>query len=366
MRQDPATSIRARRWVVVALATALFSAAFALRLAVEESDVEVLLLCALPIAILAAEFGLLGGLLGAGVAAVLLALYVVLFDPEIGAWRYAGRVAVFAALAVLVAALAEALRRLALTHEHLERESAAKGDAERQSAELTRLAEERRRLAEEVITAEEQARRRIAEDLHDGALQTLLSAKQDLIEASPGRAGVIRATEVVGEGIDGLRRAVSALHPVTIEHDGLGGAIASVATEAERRGGFRCELRVEEGASGPHDQVLLALTRELLANAAKHSGAGQVSVSISRDRDRLRLEVTDDGCGFDAAERLASPCDGHIGLACAERRARALGGSLKIAEGPEGGTAVSVRIPAESGPDPALAAAAASGGNGRP
>ncbi|HUT78799.1 MAG TPA: ATP-binding protein [Polyangia bacterium] len=353
---------------MVALATALFSAAFALRLAVEESDVEVLLLCALPIAILAAEFGLLGGLLGAGVAAVLLALYVVLFDPEIGAWRYAGRVAVFAALAVLVAALAEALRRLALTHEHLERESAAKADAERQSAELTRLAEERRRLAEEVITAEEQARRRIAEDLHDGALQTLLSAKQDLIEASPGRAGVIRATEVVGEGIDGLRRAVSALHPVTIEHDGLGGAIASVATEAERRGGFRCELRVEEGASGPHDQVLLALTRELLANAAKHSGAGQVLVSISRDRDRdcLRLEVTDDGCGFDAAERLASPCDGHIGLACAERRARALGGSLTIAEGPERGTAVSVRIPAESGPDPALAAAAASGTNGRP
>lgn len=361
MRQDPATSIRARRWAVVALATALFSVAFGLRLAVEESDVEVLLLCVLPIAILAAEFGLLGGLLGAGVAAVLLALYVVLFDPEIGAWRYAGRVVVFAALAVLVAALAEALRRLVLTHEHLERESAAKADAERQSAELTRL-------AEEVIAAEEQARRRIAEDLHDGALQTLLSAKQDLIEASSGRAGVIRATAVVGEGIDDLRRAVSALHPVTIEHDGLGGAIASVATEAERRGGFRCELRLEEGASGPHDQVLLALTRELLANAAKHSGAGQVLVSISRDRDRdcLWLEVTDDGCGFDPAERLASPCDGHIGLACAERRARALGGSLTIAEGPERGTAVSVRIPAESGPDPALAAAAASGTNGRP
>ena len=351
---------------MVALAATLFVAIFAARLAVEESDIEVLLLCVLPIAILAVEFGIVGGLLGASVAALLLAVYVVSFDPEIGAWRYAGRLAVFAALALLVAALAEALRRLALAHEQVERELVARREAERQRAELARLAEERRQLASEVLSAEEQARRRLAEDLHDGALQTLLAAKQDLIEASPGRAGVIRAAKGVSEGIDDLRRAVGALHPVTIEHDGLAGAVGAVATEAERRGGFECELRVEEEASGPHDQVLLALTRELLANAAKHSGADHVSVSISRGRDCLRLEVTDDGCGFDAHERLAAPCNGHIGLACAERRTRALGGSLSVAAGPEAGTAVSVSLPVDGGPDPVLAGAAANGANGRP
>ena len=339
---------------------------FALRLAFDQSDVEVLLLCVLPIAMLAAEFGLPGGIVGAGVAAALLALYVVLIDPEIGAGHYVSRVAVFAGLAVLVASLAEALRRLTLAHERTERETAARKEAERRGAQLAQLAEERRQLASEVLSAEEQARRRLAEDLHDGALQTLLAAKQDLIEASPGRAGVIRAAKGVSEGIDDLRRAVGALHPVTIEHDGFAGAVGAVATEAERRGGFECELRVEEEASGPHDQVLLALTRELLANAAKHSGADHVSVSISRGRDCLRLEVTDDGCGFDAHERLAAPCNGHIGLACAERRTRALGGSLSVAAGPEAGTAVSVSLPVDGGPDPVLAGAAANGANGRP
>ena len=347
---------------MIVAAAALFAVVFAVRLAVEQSDVEVLLFCALPIAILAVEFGLLGGLVGAAVAAALLAAYVVLFDPEIGAWHYASRLAVFAALAALVASLSEALRRLAVADEHLEREGAARRDAEHQGAELARLAEERRQLAEELIAAEEEARRRVAEDLHDGALQTLLAAKQDLIEVSRGRAGVIRATEGVGEGIDGLRRAVGALHPVTIEHDGLASAVGAVAAEAERRGHFECELRVEERASGPRNQVLLSLTRELLANAAKHSGAVHVLVAISRDRGSLRLEVTDDGCGFDASERLAAPCDGHIGLACAERRARALGGSLKIAAGREGGTAVSVRLPANG----LVPAAAGNGANGRP
>ncbi len=362
MRPGLSAGSRARRWPAGVLAAVLFAAAFALRLAFDQSDVEVLLLCVLPIAILAAEFGLLGGMVGAGVAAALLATYVVLFDPEIGAWHYASRVAVFAALAALVAALTEALRRLTLAHERAERESAAREGAERRGAQLAQLADERRRLAEELIEAEEQARRRVAEDLHDGSLQTLLAAKQDLIEASRGRAGVIRALEGMSEGIDGLRRAVGALHPVTIEHDGLTEAIAATATEAERRGGFQCELRVEEGASGPQDQVILSLTRELLANAAKHSGAAHVLVRISRDRDSLRLEVKDDGCGFDASERLAAPCDGHIGLACAERRALALGGSLKIVAGHEGGTAVSVRLPANG----LVSAAAGNGANGRP
>jgi two-component system NarL family sensor kinase len=222
-----------------------------------------------------------------------------------------------------------------------------------------------RRFALEAVAAEEEARRRIAEDLHDGPLQTLLAAKQDLIEASPGRAGVTRALAGVDDGIDGLRRAVGTLHPVTIERDGLTGALTAIAAEAERRGAFRCDLEIEDDAAGPHEQVILSLARELLANAAKHSGAGRVLVTVDRDRGWLRLEVADDGRGFDPTGLPADPCDGHIGLAAAERRARALGGSLAIAARPDAGTAVSVRLPVEgsNGRDPAAAAA---GGNGRP
>jgi two-component system NarL family sensor kinase len=153
----------------------------------------------------------------------------------------------------------------------------------------------------------------------------------------------------VEEGIDCLRRAVGTLHPVTIEHDGLAGALAALAAEAERRGGFQCDLHVDEEAGGRCDHVLVSLARELLTNAAKHSGAVRVAVSVSRDRDWLRLDVSDDGRGFDASGRHRATCDGHIGLAAAERRARALGGSLAITTGPGQGTEASVRLPADVG-----------------
>ncbi len=335
---------------MIALAAALFAAAFALRLAVQGTDLEVLLLCILPIAILVAEFGLRGGLVGAGAAALLLALYVATADSEVGAWRYASRVMVFALLAVLVAALAEALRRLTLAHGEIERESAARREAERQRAEIARLAAERQRLAEELIAAEDEARRRIAEDLHDGALQTLLAAKQDLIEASPGRAKVIRASEEVGDGIDSLRCAVSALHPLTVERAGLESGIRAVATEAETRGGFRCELQIDDQASGPHDRIVVSLARELLANAVKHSDANEVCVTVRRDPSWLWLEVTDDGRGIGAGEHLAASSNGHIGLASVDRRVRALGGRLEIAADPGAGTAVSVHLPTDTRP----------------
>jgi len=221
------------------------------------------------------------------------------------------------------------------------------GGGDGDDSESTETADERRRLALEAVAAEEEARRRIAEELHDGPLQTLLAAKQDLLEASSGRAGVTKGLAGVDEGIEGLRRAVGMLHPVTIEHDGLAGGLGAIVAEAERRGGFRCDLRVESDAVETHEQALLSTARELLTNAAKHSGAGRVSVTVGRDDGWLRLDVADDGCGFDASNPPPGPCDGHIGLAAAERRVLALGGSMTIAAGPEAGTAVSVRIPVD-------------------
>jgi two-component system NarL family sensor kinase len=196
--------------------------------------------------------------------------------------------------------------------------------------------------------AEDDARRRIAEAVHDGPLQKLLAAKQDLLEVSPGRVGVTRASEVVSEGIDDLRRAVGALHPLTIERAGLEGAICAVAVEAESRGGFVCDVDVEGDAGGHHDRILVSLVRELLSNAVKHAHASHVAVRVRRDHAWLRLEVTDDGRGIDAGERLAASSEGHIGLACLEDRVRALGGGMEISAPSDGGTAVSIRLPADA------------------
>ena len=125
-------------------------------------------------------------------------------------------------------------------------------------------------LMAQVLEADERSRREIAENLHDQALQTLLAANQDLLEAAPGRSGVMRAHEIVAATIDEIRETVSALHPVTLHEGGLATALAAVARSAERQGGFECKLDIDPQVTGENDALLLAIGRELLTNAAKH------------------------------------------------------------------------------------------------
>ena len=201
-------------------------------------------------------------------------------------------------------------------------------------------------LVGQVMDADDANRRRIAQTLHDDALQSLLAANQELYEAAPGRAGVTRAHEVVSQTIADVREAVAALHPVTLEQGGLETALAAVARRAERQGGFRCSVEIDPRATGVHDELILAVARELLTNAAKHAEAGAVDVRLSRRDAELVLEVADDGCGIEPGRREAALRDGHIGLASAAYRVEAAGGSLALSGGPGAGTRAVARLPA--------------------
>src|SRR5919204_1231941 len=197
----------------------------------------------------------------------------------------------------------------------------------------------------QVMDADDASRRRIAQMLHDEVLQSLLAANQELYEAAPGRAGVTRAHEVVSQTIADVREAVAALHPVTLEQGGLETALAAVARRAERQGGFRCSVEIDPRATGVHDELILAVARELLTNAAKHAEAGAVDVRLSRRDAELVLEVADDGCGIEPGRREAALRDGHIGLASAAYRVEAAGGSLALSGGPGAGTRAVARLP---------------------
>ena len=207
-----------------------------------------------------------------------------------------------------------------------------------QEAEIERLRDERRELLAQVLRAEEEARRQVAQALHDDALQSLLAAHQDLIEAAPGRVGVMRAHDVVSVAIDRVREAVVALHPVTREQGGLDAALRAVAAQAERRGGFTCSVTIEDGAPGAHDDLILSVARELLANAVKHSGATHVSVSVAPDGDGIALEVADDGRGAEELRLDEAVRDGHVGLASVTQRLEAIGGRFTLDATPGHGT----------------------------
>ena len=204
---------------------------------------------------------------------------------------------------------------------------------------------DRRQFVTQVMDAEDRARRRIAQLIHDDALQSLLAANQELIEAAPGRAGVTRAHEVVSASIADLREALLALHPVTLERGGLEQAVGAVARQAERQGGFKVELGLDPAASGRSDELVLAVIRELLANVVHHADASWVTVRLTPSDAGVVLEVADDGRGMDASRPREALASGHIGLASVVQRVEANAGQFEIDSRPEAGTRVRATMP---------------------
>jgi PAS domain S-box-containing protein len=214
-----------------------------------------------------------------------------------------------------------------------------------QSEEIAKLAEARGELVAQLLLAEERTRRRIAQVLHDDALQRLLAANQDLIEAAPGRSGVSRAHETLEGTIQQLRDAVVALHPITLEQGDLETALNAIARQHAGRGGFRYTVRVEDDAAGHEDELVLSLAREFLANVARHAEASRCSVTVTRRRDRIVLEIADDGKGMPQERQAEAFHEGHIGLASSLQRVRATGGEAEVSSEPQKGTVIRSLIP---------------------
>jgi PAS domain S-box-containing protein len=225
----------------------------------------------------------------------------------------------------------------------------------RHETEIAALATLRGRLVAENLEAEERVRQRISEQLHDGALQDLLAARQDLVEAATAEASDAMRAEMLGYARQGveravklLREAVHALHPVVLQHGGLEAAMQAAAHQAARQGGFQTEVTVDPAATGLRDELVMSLARELLNNAAKHAQAEHVHVAVGREDGMVLLEVADDGVGLDPQAVEQAPLNGHIGLASLAQRVEAVGGTLALGSGGDGsgrGTTVVARLP---------------------
>jgi signal transduction histidine kinase len=211
-------------------------------------------------------------------------------------------------------------------------------------ARIEALERERATLVAQVLSAEERERARVAQALHDDALQSLLAAHQDLIEAAPGRAQA-RAHEIMGVAIERVRDAVTALHPVILEQRGLEAALEAVCAQAEHQAGFSADLRVEPEAVGGTDGLVYSVARELVSNAARHSEAKRLEVSVEGGDGEVVLTVRDDGRGIEPGRPEAALGEGHVGLASIVQRLDAIGGGLELASPDGGGMTAIAHIP---------------------
>jgi two-component system NarL family sensor kinase len=218
----------------------------------------------------------------------------------------------------------------------------------RRTERVQHLVDDRSRLLADVLTAEEGERHRLADALHDTAIQNVLSARHELQEAAEAAAhpALARADGALEETVAQIRGAVFELHPFVLEHAGIAATIRALAQREAARGGFDIELDlVPDGVAG-REQLLYSVARELLANVAQHAQAEHVAVSLQRDDGKVVFEVRDDGCGVAAEELENGPAHGHIGLATQRVRVEAAGGELRVESAPAGGTVATVRLPA--------------------
>jgi two-component system NarL family sensor kinase len=216
-------------------------------------------------------------------------------------------------------------------------------------AAIAKLAKQRGQLAAHALASEQRERRRLAELLHDESVQTLSLAHQELADYHrTGReASFERARSAIDETMAQIRGEIFELHPYVLDHAGLPAALRAIADRSAVRMGAEITVAVDPAGVGHHDELIVVLTRELLTNAAKHSGAAHVVVTVAADHERIELEVRDDGSGFDPARREAALLAGHLGLASSEQRVRSAGGELIVSSAPGRGTTVQAVLPSD-------------------
>jgi two-component system NarL family sensor kinase len=217
----------------------------------------------------------------------------------------------------------------------------------RRSANTEHLAHGRQRLVTQAIESVERERTRLAGALHDSPVQNLIAARHDLRRAE--RTGDPDSFERLRRAIDvtitQLREEIFNLHPHVLDHVGLSAALEQVARRHAHNSDARVTVAIQFDGEPAHRQVLFALGRELLDNAAKHSGASEIVLRLERHTDGVTLEVQDDGCGIAEGRMRRALLDGHIGLAAVRERVAVLGGTVSIATAQGAGTRVRVTLP---------------------
>jgi signal transduction histidine kinase len=213
-------------------------------------------------------------------------------------------------------------------------------------------------LGQLALTLQEEDRRRISRDLHDGAGQAITAARLELLALAPpavdgegeGATRRERLTLALGrvaahldEALAEVRRSTTALAPPALAELGFARAVERHCEAFADAVGLRVDCSVATGLPPLGAHVELAcyrIVQEALANVARHAGAAEAGVAIAIEGGHLRLRVSDDGKGLDDDSDEAP---GH-GLANIRERARLLGGDLRIGARRGGGRGLELEV----------------------
>jgi signal transduction histidine kinase len=221
------------------------------------------------------------------------------------------------------------------------------------AAERNRSGAALKQLTGRLLQAQEEERRRLARELHDGLNQQLamltvelgVLARQVPDDLARLRDEILNLRRRTEELSNDVRNMTHHLHPGALEHLGLVPALRSHCSDFSRHQHIQVRFTAEGEVGHIPREVALSLYRiaqEALRNVAKHSGAREAWVEIARRGHHLRLLVLDEGRGF-----APSKTKGNLGLGLIsiKERVQLIHGSLSVSSAPEHGTRIEVYVP---------------------
>jgi signal transduction histidine kinase len=206
-----------------------------------------------------------------------------------------------------------------------------------------------------ITAGQEEERRRLARELHDDTLQSLIALNQRIqlaqlaLADSPAANSLAEIQTLMEQTMSDLRRFTRALRPIYLEDLGLVAALKMLTREVSQADNLRVEFHRMGSERRLAPEVELALYRmaqESLSNVARHAQASQASLNIAFKPEVVTMTISDNGRGFQVP---ASPAElapgGHFGLLGLHERAELIGAHLDIQSSPGQGARVTVQLP---------------------
>jgi signal transduction histidine kinase len=256
--------------------------------------------------------------------------------------------------------VAERTSELAATNQRLE----ASVDSIRKAKEEFRalflesqiMQKKLRQLTRQIITAQEEERREISRELHDGVVQTLVGINVELAalgKAAPignraFKAKIARTQRLVGKSVDAVHQFARELRPAVLDDLGLIPALHAHTKIVAARNKLTIHLTAFAGVEtldNARRTVLYRVVQEALANVVRHAEASVVNICISETLGTVRMELHDNGKSFPVSQTLSSKKNKRLGLLGMRERVEMVGGTLTIESAPGQGTTVRAEVP---------------------
>ena len=220
--------------------------------------------------------------------------------------------------------------------------------------DLEKSRDDLRKLASELVLAEERERKKISVTLHDEVAQTLAATRMriDLLRSKPGdddsRRAIDEAQQLLVQAIRETRALMTDISNPVLYDMGLRVAVQSLTEEVTARKGISvsCSFGGKLTSLAQDLEVMIfQLVKELVQNIVKHSGARKASIRIVEEKDDVNVVVADDGLGFDVGNIGSVGLDGGFGLFSIRERVKSYHGKIKIESEPGKGSEVTVMLP---------------------